>query len=176
MVQQIAYVGLGSNVGNKIANCARALTELSSPDISIQRVSSLYKTDPVGYVDQERFVNGVVEVCTELSIRSLLERVKIIEKNMGRKTGVRWGPRVIDLDILLYGSEVCESEDLVIPHPRLHERRFVLVPLVELVPEFMHPGLNKTMRELLAAVGNNQYVERCSVTPLECVSGNAARP
>ena len=167
MTQRIAYVGLGSNTGNKIANCVHALRELSSSDIAVQRVSSLNKTEPVGYVDQDWFVNAVAEVCTEVSARSLLKRLTMIEKKLGRRPGVRWGPRVIDLDILLCGNDVVDDEDLVIPHPRLHERRFVLVPLAELAPELVHPVLNKTINEVLSALGSHHYVERYMSVRLE---------
>lgn len=147
----------------------RALKQLSSADIAIRRVSSLYKTEPVGYVNQDWFVNGVAEVWAELSAHSLLERLQMIEKTIGREPGVKWGPRVIDLDILLCGGDVVEDEDLVIPHPRLHERRFVLVPLAELMPELVHPVLNRTISELLAAVGSDDYVERCASVSLESI-------
>jgi len=169
LTQRIAYVGLGSNIGNKIAHCVRAVRELSSVDISIQRVSSLYKTEPVGYADQDWFVNAVAEVCLEVSAHGLLKRLRAIEKTMGRASGLRWGPRVIDLDILLCGDDVVDEEDLVIPHPRLQERRFVLVPLAELVPELVHPVLNKTISDLLADVGSDHYVERCGSIPMDDV-------
>ncbi|MBN1254685.1 MAG: 2-amino-4-hydroxy-6-hydroxymethyldihydropteridine diphosphokinase [Deltaproteobacteria bacterium] len=150
MEPEVVYLGLGSNLGDKVAQCLLALKEVSADNHNqIKAVSSLYKTEPIGYRDQDWFINCVAEVSTTLPPHPLQEFLQGIEQSMGRKRTVKMGPRIIDLDILLYGNEVIEEEDLVIPHPRLHERRFVLVPLMELVPDLLHPILKKTVTDLL---------------------------
>ena len=138
-----AFVGLGSNLGDREATILRGLGLLQEePDVVVVRVSSLRDTEPVGYVDQPRFLNGVVELETELPARDLLTRLLAIERELGRTRGdgPPLGPRTIDLDLLLYGDEVIAEAGLQIPHPRLHERRFVLEPLAELDPGLVVPG------------------------------------
>lgn len=149
MGREIIYLGLGSNLGDKVSNCLRALKDLSSTgQNNIQAISSLYKTEPIGYQEQDWFINCVANVITPLSPHSLLQLLQRIEEQMGRRRTFRWGPRVIDLDILLYGNDVIEEADLIIPHPHLHERGFVLIPLAELAPDLIHPVLQKTVKEL----------------------------
>ena len=134
-----AFVGLGSNVGDRLANLKKALAELrAQAGIEVGRVSSAYDTDPVG-PPQPNFLNAVVELLTTLSPRELLGALKDIEARLGRSPGERWGPRVIDLDLLLYGTGEIHEEGLHVPHPLMRERAFVLVPLAEIAPELV-PG------------------------------------
>jgi 2-amino-4-hydroxy-6-hydroxymethyldihydropteridine diphosphokinase len=144
----VVYLGIGSNLGDKQGNCLDALERLSTKGVSISKRSALYNTQPWGVKDQPDFVNMAVEAETLMSPEELLGALKEIEREMGRKTGIRWGPRVIDLDVLLYDDKIVQSKDLVIPHPLLHKRDFVLLPLAEISPECVHPVLNKTIREL----------------------------
>lgn len=129
------YLGLGSNLGRKRKNIRIALTELEKYDIKVVKVSSLRTTKPVGYEDQPDFVNAVAEIKTIVSPRKLLRIVKKIEKDMGRKRTRRWGPRLIDIDILLYGDRTMNTACLTLPHPRLADRSFVLEPLREIAPK-----------------------------------------
>jgi len=148
--QEAVYLGLGSNLGDKTAQCLRALKEISaSTHNHIRAVSSLYKTEPIGYRNQDWFINCVAEVSTTLPPHPLQEFLHGIERLMGRKKTVKMGPRIIDLDILFYGNEVVDEGGLIIPHPSLHERRFVLVPLAELAPDLRHPVFKTTIKDLL---------------------------
>lgn len=135
----IAYVGLGSNVGDRLDHLRRAVAALDGPGISVRRVSSVYETDPVG-PPQPDFLNAVCEVESTLSPRDLLAQLKEIEVALGRSPGERWGPREIDLDLLLYGNEVIEEQDMKVPHPEIDKRNFVAVPLLELAPELDLPN------------------------------------
>jgi len=138
-----AFVGLGSNLGDREATILRALARLKEEsEIRVVRVSTLRETDPVGYVDQPQFLNGVVELETELPARGLLTRLLAIERKLGRtrEDGPPLGPRTIDLDLLLYGEDTIAEAGLQVPHPRLHERRFVLEPLAEVAPDIVIPG------------------------------------
>ena len=142
-----AYIGLGSNLGDREAALRGAL-ELLRDDVVA--VSSFRETDPVGYLDQPRFLNAAAALETELEPRVLLERLLEVERELGRtRDGPRFGPRTIDLDLLLYGDRVVDEPGLVVPHPRLAERRFVLEPLAELDPDLVVPGLGR-VRDLLA--------------------------
>ncbi|ANU14703.1 2-amino-4-hydroxy-6- hydroxymethyldihydropteridine pyrophosphokinase [Planococcus halocryophilus Or1] len=132
-----SYLSLGSNMGNRFEMLRQAVSQLSkSPSITVTRISSLYETDPVGFAEQEPFLNMVVQLETELDAFALLDVCQEIEKNLNRKRIVRWGPRTIDLDILLYNRDNIQSERLIVPHPRMDERAFVVVPLLEINPEF----------------------------------------
>jgi 2-amino-4-hydroxy-6-hydroxymethyldihydropteridine diphosphokinase len=147
----LAYIGIGSNIGDKLKNCVRAVEGLASgAEIRLVRCSPFYRTEPVGRKDQDWFVNGVILVETFLDPRELLACLLSLEEKMGRIRGERWGPRIIDLDILFYGQEVLEEEGLHIPHPRLHERKFVLVPLNDIAPGLKHPTLEKTISQILS--------------------------
>jgi len=139
-----AYIGLGSNLGDRRAMIAGALERLRP-----RRVSSILETDPVGLVDQPPFLNAVAEIETTLRPQDLLGRLQDIERGLGRVRGERWGPRTLDLDLLLYGDERVASESLTVPHPELHRRRFVLDGLAELAPELVVPGLGRTVQTLL---------------------------
>jgi len=143
----LAYVGLGSNLGDR-----EALIRQAAVEIGAVRLSPIVETEPWGYADQPRFLNAVAELETGLSARQLLDRLLEVERRLGReRTGPRWGPRTIDLDLLLYGEERRQEPDLEVPHPRLRERLFVLEPLAALVPERKIPGVG-TVREALAGL------------------------
>jgi len=138
-----AFVGLGSNLGDREATILRALARLQDePELRLVRVSSLRETEPVGYVDQPQFLNGVAELETELPARDLLTRLLAIERELGRTRGEGppLGPRTIDLDLLLYGEDTIAEAGLQVPHPRMHMRRFVLEPLAEVAPDLVIPG------------------------------------
>jgi len=130
------FLGLGSNIGQREANITAAITQLSEhPCIKITKTSSLYETRPVGFCDQPDFLNAVIEIDTSLSPEKLLDTCLSIELGLGRIRDIHWGPRIIDIDLLLFHDSVVQSDRLVLPHPRLHERSFVLVPLAEIAPE-----------------------------------------
>ncbi len=149
------YLGLGSNLGDRAGFLRRARESLA-PEVDLLRASHIYETPPWGYTDQPAFLNQVVEVHTDLEPEDLLVKLKDIESELGRVKNFRYGPRCIDLDILFYGSRVYESERLTIPHTSLAERAFVLVPLNELAPDFIHPLLNRTISELLATLNDHE--------------------
>ena len=154
------HIGIGSNLGDRRANTAEAIEKVSElPGTRVVRASSLYESEPLGNA-KTWFVNSVVELETEFPPDELLKRLKAIEKAMGRKrvTGKRWGSRVIDLDILLCDQEVVEKRTLKIPHPEMHKRRFVLLPLAELAPHVLHPQLGQSVSALLATVKDAKRV------------------
>jgi len=149
-----AYIGIGSNLGNPEKNCLEAVDRLGRiPECKVARVSGLYRTEPVGVNGQEYYVNCVVEVLTGLSAKRLMERLFAIEEDMGRiREGRRWQARIIDLDILLFGRELIHEDNLTVPHPLMHRRRFVMVPMVDLAPDLIHPSLGKSMSGLLQEI------------------------
>jgi 2-amino-4-hydroxy-6-hydroxymethyldihydropteridine diphosphokinase len=153
-----AFIGLGSNLGDREAYLEAARRMLSdSQEILLSDASSLYETEPVGYTDQGWFLNQVVEVATGLDPWQLLLTLQGIERDLGRQRLIRWGPRVVDLDILLYGDTVLNSPELIVPHPRLYERSFVLSPLAEIAPDHVHPD-GKTTLEHLQNLGVGQKI------------------
>lgn len=157
-----AFIGIGSNIGDRIKNCRKSISLLSEK-VRIVKQSSFYKTKPWGKPDQEPFINFVVEIETELAPRNLLKFLKKIESKMGRTMTVRWGPRVIDLDILYYDNRVIKEDGLMIPHQYLHERLFVLAPLFEIAPDLYHPILKKGVSEILSSLkGIQNLQEKCS--------------
>lgn len=159
------YLSLGSNVGDRAAQLARAVAALPAAGIRVLRQSSLYLTEPVGEIDQRPFLNCAVAAETGLMPLVLLRRLQRIEWSLGRRRRVAGGPRLIDIDILFYGASVIATRDLVIPHPRLAERRFVLVPLTEIAPELPHPLLHRSVAELLSATPDRAFVRPWSPEP-----------
>ncbi len=144
-----AYIGIGSNLGSREDNCKAAIRHLIDDGIKILRISSGIETEPWGVKEQPKFINMAVQVETDLDPESLLGSLKNIETRLGRSPGTRWGPRVIDLDILLYNDLVMKTDKLEIPHPRISERDFVLAPLAEIAPDLVHPVLKKSIKSLL---------------------------
>ncbi len=145
------YLGLGSNLGDRMSNLASAVERLSRK-ITIKKISSVYETEPVYYKEQPLYLNAVLSAVTELDPFELLNFVKSIESDLGRQPSFRNAPRTIDIDILFYGDQVAETPEITIPHPRIAERAFVLVPLAEIAPRLVHPLLQKRVSELLAVV------------------------
>jgi 2-amino-4-hydroxy-6-hydroxymethyldihydropteridine diphosphokinase len=168
----LAYVGIGSNIGDPLRNCRQAIARLSDVSgITLERESSFYKTEPVllpafnnehsdEIEKQNWFINAVVEIRTTLSARELLGTIQKIENNLGRVRTFRGSPRTIDLDLLLYGQEIIHQDDLIVPHPQMHQRRFVLEPLCEIASHFIHPVYGISMRGLKERLSDNKVVER----------------
>ena len=142
------FLSLGTNLGDRAANLRSAVSALAPP-MRVVRESSIYETAPWGFEDQSHFLNMVVEAETDLAPLDLLKYLKTLETELGRTPTFRYGPRLIDLDILFYDELILQKPELTIPHPRLHERAFVLVPLADLAPNFIHPVLQKTIQQLL---------------------------
>jgi len=160
------FIGVGSNLGDRRENCREARRRVSElPKTRVVKESSLYESEPHGNA-KTWFGNSVLEVETELAPLDLLKRLKQIEEEMGRKRvkGKRWGSRIIDLDILFYDNEIVDKRNLKIPHPRLPQRRFVLVPLSELAPQLIHPGLNQSVSELLATTKDTKKIHMMRAT------------
>ena len=155
----IVYLALGGNLGDREKNLREALERLAA-FVRIERVSSIYETEPVGVREQPWFLNQVITGTTTLAPVDLLRRIKRIEIDMGRSEGIRFGPRPIDIDILFYDRLIQLSPALTIPHPRLHERAFVLEPLVEIAPNLVHPRLRVRVRDLLARLKSPEQVRR----------------
>jgi len=163
MKQYRAFVGLGSNVGDRLGFLNAAAGQLATmQDVRLVWCSSVYETAPMGKTDQAMFLNAVAELETALTPRELLPRLQAVEQSVGRTPGERWGPREIDLDILLYDGLVFADERLTVPHPELEKRRFVLVPLREIAPDMVHPVSGMTMEELANAVRAEGRVSRTS--------------
>jgi 2-amino-4-hydroxy-6-hydroxymethyldihydropteridine diphosphokinase len=153
------FLGLGTNLGDREANLKRAVDSIIDNIGPVVHLSSVYETEPWGFRSEDLFLNMVAEVETKLKPSGLLGRILMIEANMGRlRSGKEYSSRIIDLDILLYGEVIMETKSLVIPHPKLHERRFVLVPLCEIAPDLMHPVLKKKIKTLLQECKDNGVV------------------
>ncbi len=153
------FIGVGSNLGEREIFIEKAISAVSHlPGTKLLRRASLYETEPVGLKEQPQFLNTVIEIETSLHPRELLQALKEVERDLGRQQRERWGPREIDLDILLYGDQILDLPNLRIPHPECHRRAFVLVPLVELAPQLEHPVLGCPIENLLQVLGDERGV------------------
>lgn len=163
------FLGCGSNVGDRLENICNAVRLLSHlPHTTLLQLSSVYETEPVGKIQQNTFLNCVVEAETEEDIFSFHTKTKEIERRVGRKKREHWGPREIDIDILILENEIITSETLKIPHAEMHKRNFVLVPLVEIAPERFHPILKKTMYDILRTCSDTHAVTKSEHYSVEC--------
>lgn len=155
----VCFVGIGSNMDDPASQSLKAFDHISEANgVKLLRRSSLYRTEPVGSSDQDWFINAVAEIRTVLSARELLRTLQATEKEMGRIRDAKWGPRIIDMDILLYGQDIIQDEDLIIPHPDLHKRRFVLVPLCEIAPYVIHPAFGVSIQGLTDRLKDQKIV------------------
>ena len=160
-MRHIAYIGIGSNVGDKARQCERGISEILKLDRHrLLARSSLYKTQPIGYSEQDWFINLVIKLETEMDAPTLLCSLKEIESRLGRVKTLRGGPRTIDLDILFFNDHQIQTDELTVPHPLIQDRQFVLVPLAEIDPNLTHPVLKKTVKELLERLKEDRGVER----------------
>jgi 2-amino-4-hydroxy-6-hydroxymethyldihydropteridine diphosphokinase len=160
MACEIIYLSLGSNVGDRARNLKAAIAALPDAGVSVRRVSALYETEPVDYLEQAWFLNCAVEGETELPAFELLRRLRRLESRMGSRKLVAKGPRLIDLDILVYGQETIDTPELQVPHPRITLRRFVLVPLAEIAAGLRHPAWSGTVERILAETPDKSEVRR----------------
>jgi 2-amino-4-hydroxy-6-hydroxymethyldihydropteridine diphosphokinase len=156
---QTVYLSLGSNLQDRARNLADAIAALDKAGVRVQKISSMYETEPVDYLDQPWFLNSVAQAETQLDALSLLRVVRRIESDMGNKKVVPKGPRVIDIDILLYGQDTIDTPELQVPHPRMLVRRFVLVPLAEIAPNLRHPSWPAVVQELLTCTSDHSQVQ-----------------
>jgi 2-amino-4-hydroxy-6-hydroxymethyldihydropteridine diphosphokinase len=157
----VAYIGFGSNLGEREEICRKAISLLDKTDgIKVEAVSSFFETEPVGFETQPTFINGAARIQTLLSPDELFSQMRRIEGELGRITKFKWGPRYIDLDLLLFDDLILDEEELTVPHPLMHKRRFVLMPLAEIAPEARHPRLGKTIDELLKTLKCDKKVEK----------------
>ena len=164
MTEKTVYLSLGSNVGEREANLRTAIAALGGAGVRVEKISSFYETEPVDYLEQAWFLNCVVEGETETSAEELLRALREIEARMGSRKLVAKGPRLIDLDILLYGQEMIDTLELQVPHPRMHLRQFVLVPLAEIAPQAVHPANRKSAKQLLEETPDRSVVRRFDLT------------
>jgi len=160
MDEKTVYLSLGSNVGDREANLRAAIDELPHAGVAVAKISSFYETEPVDLREQPWFLNCAVEVETHFDAITLLRTLREIETKMGSRKLVAKGPRLIDMDILLYGAQTIDTPELQVPHPRMHLRRFVLVPLAEIAPEAMHASLKRTVKQLLEETPDRSMARR----------------
>lgn len=154
-----AYVALGSNMGNREEYLKKAIQKINHhSSISVEDISSIYETNPIGYTDQAEFLNMVIKINTDLSALELLNVLQEIEKLLDRKREVKWGPRTLDLDILLYNHENIETEQLIVPHPRMHERAFVIIPLYELNKDISIPTIKEPLTSIIDRLQDKEGV------------------
>jgi len=147
-MEHIVYLSLGTNLGNRAANLKQAVSSLP-PQMTVKTKSNVYETPPWGYTEQDPFLNQAVKATTYLEPEKLLKHIKRLEIAMGRQKTFRYGPRLIDIDILFYDDEILETPTLTIPHPNLHERGFVLLPMMDIAPDHLHPIMKKSIREMI---------------------------
>ena len=160
-MDNITYIGIGSNQGNKYENCVLAIESICShKKNNLLKQSSLYLTEPWGYKEQDDFINAVIKIETSLSPLNLLSILQSIERKLGKKKNGKWGPRTIDLDILFYNNQTLESPQLTIPHPLLHQRGFVLIPLKEIDHHLKHPVFNQTVSQLFDRLNDDNYATK----------------
>lgn len=160
MTSPTVYLSLGSNIGDRAANLHAAISALGEIGVRVLKISAFYETEPVDYLQQDWFLNCVVEGETDLPAAALLSRLREIEIRMGSQKVIAKGPRILDIDILLYGDETIATPELQVPHPRMTQRRFVLVPLAEIAPDVTHPSWRGTAKELLATTNDTSEVRR----------------
>ena len=156
-MDHIVYLALGTNLGNRLGNLNTAISSLT-PQMNLKKKSHVYETAPWGFANQPAFLNQVVMVETYEGPERLLKHIKRLETALGRVPSFQNGPRLIDIDILFYDDLVLDKAPLVIPHPRLHERAFVLVPLADIAPDLVHPVLHKSVREMLAGISSDEVI------------------
>ncbi|WP_394141388.1 2-amino-4-hydroxy-6-hydroxymethyldihydropteridine diphosphokinase [Cytobacillus oceanisediminis] len=158
-MENTAFIALGSNIGNRFENLKEAIEKIGRlPEVGVVNTSSIYETDPVGYENQEQFLNMAIQVSTALNPFELLDACLETELDLGRKRDIRWGPRTIDLDILLYNHENIETEKLIVPHPRMHERAFVLIPLLEIDSSIRLPKVERPLSSILEDIPDREGV------------------
>ena len=156
-----AYIGIGSNLSNPDKNCIEAINKISEhPDINLAAKSPLYQTEPIGHVEQEWFINAAIKIDTELSPTNLLSTLLNLELEMGRIRQEKWGPRLIDLDLLFYDDLILDQEGMTLPHPEIQKRKFVLVPMNEIAENHRHPALKKTISTLLQELADDSVVKK----------------
>jgi len=166
-IMNTAVLSLGSNVGDRLDNLKKAIAHLKDLPGSLLKVSSVYETAPWGNTQQSSFYNQVIEIETTLTALELMERILSIEREMGRTRMKKWEPRIIDIDILFFSDEIIESKNLRIPHQHLHERRFILEPLNEIMPDFIHPVSKLKIHELLSDLTDDSSVEKLKTISLK---------
>ncbi|HKZ46214.1 MAG TPA: 2-amino-4-hydroxy-6-hydroxymethyldihydropteridine diphosphokinase [Thermodesulfobacteriota bacterium] len=158
------FISIGSNIGGRLGNCRKAIERIvDSKNIKLVKMSSFYETEPWGEIEQDWFINCVVKIETSLDAKALLALLQDIEKGLGRNRIKKGGPRVIDLDILFFNRDITEIKEIIIPHPLLHKRRFVLTPASEIAPDFIHPVLKKRVADLLRELDDNKKVIRLNI-------------
>ncbi len=165
MSLHIAYISIGSNIGDRLSNCCQGIESLCSEgQVTLLARSPLYETEPVDYMEQDWFLNAAIKVQTELAPLNLLSKMQAVQHSAGRKAGgVRFGPRTLDLDIILYDDVVMSTPELTIPHKRMHKRRFVLQPICDIDPDIMHPVLRQKVKSLLDQLDDEgQGIRPCS--------------
>jgi 2-amino-4-hydroxy-6-hydroxymethyldihydropteridine diphosphokinase len=151
---------IGSNMGERMNHLERACVEIERELGKIIQRSSIYETAPWGNIDQEKFLNRIIKIHSSIGAEQMMERILLIEKKMGRVRTKKWEPRMIDIDILFYDNEIISTDNLVIPHPGLHLRKFTLVPLAELMPGYIHPVLKKSISDLLHDLNDSLEVKK----------------